>query len=86
MEGKENWWPEYEAPVGRPSSAAIRTPTGAWYRHSTGGLAVVNPTNVSTTVPLAASYIDLYGVVVNVSTLVMPPMTGRVLLNHRVLS
>lgn len=42
--GQRWWYPEYDAPLGKPLGPAKRRPDGLWYRSFEGGLVVVNGT------------------------------------------
>lgn len=42
--GQHWWYPEYDAPLGYPRSAARQHPDGTWRRPFDGGVVIVNPT------------------------------------------
>jgi hypothetical protein len=78
--GRMLLYPEYFLAIGTPSGSrtAVR---GAWERGYSGGLALVNPTNASVTVPLSASYVDENGIAY-AKAIVLAPTSGQILLRR----
>jgi len=54
--GVETWFPDYEAPLGRPLGPPSSGPSGVYRRRFAGGLALVNPTAAAHTVTLGGRY------------------------------
>ncbi len=72
-------FPEYSIPIGHPE-APMRRVQKVWGRKYSGGLALVNPYDKTSTVVLPGnSYVDIHGVAVGPSV-TMLPHSGIVLL------
>ena len=81
--GNLSIWPEYAAPVGRPTAEPTKdAATGVWSRDYSSALALVNPTAAALTVKLSAAHgwSDLYGKTVNSPVTLQPG--GLVLLKR----
>jgi len=75
---RDPWSPEWTVDVGLP--AAARTAVGgAWLRRYTGGVAVVNPSTSTVTVPLGGSFVTPGGA--TVTSVTLGSATGMVLVN-----
>ena len=53
------WYPEFDAPLGRPKGPAEHRPDGLWQRQFDGGLVVVNGTLYDAELTLAANSEDI---------------------------
>eukprot|EP00040_Diaphanoeca_grandis_P013809 m.69741 g.69741 ORF g.69741 m.69741 type:complete len:454 (-) comp24134_c1_seq2:106-1467(-) len=76
------WGPEWEAKVGTPQGEPSKDPLfGVWIRKYSDGIAFVNPSTHSVTLPLptTSAWIDLYGEKQS-DTITMAPASGLVLL------
>jgi hypothetical protein len=71
-------YPEYKLNVGKPLSA-MKSINGAWERNYSGGLALVNPSIHSVTIPLHDTYVDENGKYYTKS-ITLKPATGQILL------
>jgi putative glycosyl hydrolase-like family 15 (GHL15) protein len=78
----QNWFPDYDLPIGRPAGAEAARSDGIHRRAFTNGLVLVNPTTVSRTVSLGGLYSS--PVLRNVSSVVMAPHSGLVLVKGSV--
>jgi Hypothetical glycosyl hydrolase family 15 len=79
--GIENWFDEYDIPLGRPRSAAVEAPSGVFHRRFADGLVLVNPTSVTHTVELGGRYSG--DGLRRVSRATMAPHTGLILRRTR---
>lgn len=79
--GVETWFPDYEAPIGRPLGAASEQPSGVHRRAFSRGLVLVNPTTHSRSVRLGARYTGDGLHAVTAAT--MAPHSGLVLVRAR---
>jgi hypothetical protein len=73
-------YPEYKLAIGRPLGST-KPVNGAWQRRYSGGLALVNPSNHSVTIPLSRSYVDENGKHYSHS-ITLAKTTGQILLNR----
>jgi len=73
-------YPEYKLAIGAPTGAAVSV-NGAWQRAYSGGLALVNPSDDSVTVPLHRTYVDENGKRYSQS-ITLEATTGEVLLKQ----
>lgn len=79
--GRGDWWwyPEYDAPLGRPKGPASRRADGTWQREYDGGLVVVNGTSYDAVVELDATHRDVSTGRVR-TRFTLPMFDGRILL------
>lgn len=75
--GIENWFSDYEAPIGHPLGPAVRQPSGVYRRSFSRGLVLVNPTTARLTVKLGGRYSG--DGLRSVSSAAMAPHTGLLL-------
>ncbi len=80
--GVETWFPDYEAPIGRPLGPAYKQPSGVHRRIFSHGLVLVNPTAQPRTVRLGKRYSG--DGLRSVTSATMAPHTGLVLVRGKI--
>ncbi|HJN18176.1 MAG TPA: putative glycoside hydrolase [Armatimonadota bacterium] len=79
--GRGQWWwyPEFDAPLGKPVGSAIRNADGTWQREFEGGLVVTNGASYDAVVELPAKRRDMSTGRVG-TTFTIPMFDGRIFL------
>jgi len=72
-------YPEYDLAIGKPTGSA-ESVNGAWERAYSSGLALVNPSEKSVTIPLKGSYVDENGTRYT-NSITLSKTTGQILLS-----